>query len=78
MNGVTTPQAASSVRVELEDLPGGMGLAAGRGDSGQLVLLLDPRATPDRLRDDLASILGHLIDDGLLSWAGGPQEPGLP
>ncbi|MFB7278114.1 hypothetical protein ACFCZV_13480 [Streptomyces hydrogenans] len=79
MTGVTTPQAqASNVRVELEDLPGGMGLAAGRDEEGRLVLLLNPGATPERLRDDLASVLGHFFDHGLIAWTGTPQQPGIP
>ncbi|MFE2556037.1 hypothetical protein ACFXGT_08365 [Streptomyces sp. NPDC059352] len=74
MNGVTTPQAG--VRVELTELPRGMALAA-REQDGQLLMLLNPEATPERLRDDLASILGHLFDHGLITWSN-PQEPGLP
>lgn len=75
MNGVTTPQA--SVQVGLDELPGGMGLAAGVGEDGRLTLLLNPHADPERVRDDLASILNHFLGSGLLVW-GGPQEQGLP
>ncbi|MFE6225420.1 hypothetical protein [Streptomyces sp. NPDC057854] len=77
MNGVTTPQQAS-VRVELEELPGGVGLAAAVGEGGLLTLLLNPQATPERIRDDLAGVLGHLTGSGLLGWTSGPQQLGLP
>ncbi|MFE0651403.1 hypothetical protein ACFVZH_22720 [Streptomyces sp. NPDC059534] len=75
MNSVTAPQA--SVQVELAELPGGMGLAAGVGEDGRLTLLLNPQATPERVRDDLDSILGHFLDSGHLVW-GDLQKPGLP
>ncbi|MEE1814270.1 hypothetical protein PUR59_04440 [Streptomyces sp. SP18ES09] len=54
-----------------------MALAA-RYEDGELLVLLNPQATPERIRDDLASTLGHFISNGLLAWTGGPQEQGLP
>ncbi len=77
MNGDAAPQGQTRLRVELEDLPGGMAAMAMERD-GELLLLLDHQPTPERLRDDLASVLGHFIDSGLVGWNGGPQEPGLP
>ncbi|MER8233538.1 hypothetical protein [Streptomyces sp. NPDC094049] len=43
---------------------------------GQLLVLLNPEATPEKLRDDLAANLGHLIGSGILVW--NTPEQGLP
>ncbi|MFC8267749.1 hypothetical protein ACFUIZ_18760 [Streptomyces cinereoruber] len=45
---------------------------------GELLLLLSPNLTPERLRDDLTRIFGHLIGDGLLVWNGEQAPTGLP
>lgn len=59
MDGVITATQAG-VKVELEPLPGEITAMALHRD-GELLLLIDPDHTPERLRDDLASILGHLL-----------------
>ncbi|MEU6168032.1 hypothetical protein [Streptomyces tanashiensis] len=55
-----------------------MGLAARQQGDGKLLVLLNPHATPERLRSDVQDVLGHLIGTGLLAWVGGPRKLGLP
>ncbi|MFE6103232.1 hypothetical protein ACFVQ4_25190 [Streptomyces laurentii] len=53
------------MQIELATLPGPAAAVAVE-EGGELMLLLDPEHASSRLRSDLASILGHIIGNGLL------------